>query len=359
MPKRNSTREEKDIDQMEKDAAIQDDSGDEVEVKAPPPTGKEEPDDPWAGEERKDDEYSKGDKEATVKLYTLSIGDEPVLNGKPNPAFRKLCLVKDMSIEPRELIRCAVLERIRPRIAQIDYQESKKLPKDEPWLKYLGYSFNGNHPSPDSQGNVFSLCINKDKGKPYYRCSMRSKWDEAGNVEEVPLLDDSGKIQEGNEKPINAHGECPWGRWGNSLTDEDRKLYGISVDDTPMCNENLLLYCWDLDLLAPFVVYFKVSSIKAGEAFVSSCERGIGDKKKKYPFYAFEAHLTVLDKGRFAIPHIINTGKFILPKDIKPVVKWFENNRHLLVRNLSLSMEESKKRKEEQMSMPTDDNVPY
>jgi len=318
MPK--DSREEKSIDEMEKEASASED------IPAPPDS-----DDPWAGEERKQDKFSDRDGEAKVKLYTLSIPNEPVVGGNPNPGFRKLCLDRDMAIEPRDHIRAVVLDRIMPNIAQVPYKEAKKIPKDEPWRKYLGYSFDGVAPSADKEGVFFRKCLDVD-GNPFKSCSLNPGFDSDGSPRVKELGD----------------GECPWGRWTNSLTESDREKYKIKDDDAPpMCNNNILLYCWDLDISVPFVAYFKVTTIGYAKDFLASCTRGLGEEQKQYPFYAFEVLFSVVDKGEYATAKIVNTNKFSNPGRIKPVVSWFNENRELMVRNVAVQMGELKKKAED------------
>ncbi len=312
-------RAEKSIEQMEKDAET---------VPAP----KVEGDDPWAGEKRTEDEYSERDGEARVRIYSLSIPNKPTKDGNPNPGFRRLCLDQDYAIAPRDVIRCVVLHRTLPKLAQIEYKAAEKLPKDEPWRKYLGYSMSGLTPTPDSQGVCFPMCIGPDK-KPWKGCSIQSRFED-GEVQEETLGD----------------GECPHGRWGNSMIEAERTKYNLTDKSAPRCNDQVILYCWDLDLMIPFIGYFKVTSISSARDFIASCSRSIGGETKEYPFYAFVAQIVIEDKGQYVIPKIVNTNQFTEPSKIKPIVNWFAENKDKLVRNLSLQMEEAKKKKAEKDS---------
>jgi hypothetical protein len=313
-------RADKSIEQMEADA----------ETVPAPKAG--EGDDPWAGEGRAQDEFSDRDGEARVRIYSLSIPNKPTKDGNPNLGFRRLCLDKDYAIAPRDVIRCVVLHRTLPKLAQIPYKEAEKLPKDEPWRKYLGYSMNGISPSPDSQGNCFSMCVGPDK-KSWAQCSSPSVFKD-GEVVEVPLED----------------GECPWGRWGNSMIDADRTRFKIANTDTPECNDQVVLYCWDLDLMIPFIAYFKITSISSARDFIASCSRNIGGEVKEYPFYAFVAQIIIDDKGQYVVPKIVNTNQYTEPAKIKPIIGWFVENKEKFVRNLSLQMEDAKKKKAEKDS---------
>lgn len=316
-------RSEKSIDQMEQDAGAEEDS-----VPAPPVTKDTVSSDPWGGEERKKDQFSDRDAEPRVKIYTLGIPNKPAKDGQPNPGYRRLCLDKKMGIAPREVIRCVVLHRTYPNLAQVPFKEAQKLPESEPWRRYLGYSFEGERPTPDSAGKYFKLCKNAE-GVAFKMCSLETQWDDDGHPIETPLKD----------------GECPWGRWGNSMVEADRGLkWKIPIDATPTCNNQIILYCWDLDIMVPFRAYFKVTSYGYADDFLGSCTIGVGDNAKKRPFHAFVAHITVEDRDEYAVSKIVNTKQFTDPAQIKPIVKWFEENKSIFVQNLSLQMEEAKKR---------------
>lgn len=329
----NQERSDKSIEDMEKEVS----DGEEISV--PPPSSE---DDPWAGEERKSDEFSERDGEQKVKLYTLSVPNDPVIGGNQNPGFRKLCLDKEFAIAPRDIIRAIILHRIMPNVSQVPYKEAKKIPKKEPWRKYLGYSFDGLKPSGDSDGVYFKRCMNNTVDVPvcWKFCSVNPGFDKDGN----PIM-----------KPL-ADGECPHGRWANTMSDEDRKKHGIT-DPTapPQCNNNILLYSWDLDMAAPFVAYFKVTSLGYARDFIASCTRGIGKDIREYPFHAFEAQYSVVDKGEYATAKILNTNKFTEPAKIKPIVKWFNDNKSLLVRNLAIQMSDFRKKFESDTEFNTKD----
>ncbi len=313
-------RTDKSIEDMEQDA---------VEVPAPKESGTGFSTDPWSGEKRKEDEFSDRDGEARVKLYTLSIPNEPLKKGNPNPGFRRLCLDQDGAIAPRDVIRCIVIDRTLPKLAQVPYKEGKKLPKDEPWRKYLGYSRDGLSPTPDSQGNFMPMCVGPDS-KPWTKCSLPSIFKD-GEVQEIPLEE----------------GECPRGRWGNSMVDIDRTKFKVDITDSPKCDDQIILYLWDLDMMIPFVAYFKIMSYASARDFLASCTRSIGGEKKEYPFYSFVAQISIEDKAEYVIPNIINTNQFTEPAKVKPIINWFDDNRDKLVRNLSVQMEEMKKKKAE------------
>jgi hypothetical protein len=180
-------------------------------------------------------------------------------------------------------------------------------------------------PAADSDGVYFKLCTHENK--PFKICSIGSKFVD-GEVEEVPLGD----------------GECPWGRWGNSITEANRQQWKIKDEDTPTCDDQIILYCWDLDMMVPFRAYFKVMSYGYARDFLASCTRGIGEKATEYPFHAFVAHITVEDKDEYALTRIVNTGNFTVKDQIMPIVKWFDDNQGIFVRNLALQMEEARKK---------------
>lgn len=310
-------RDERSIDEMEQDV---------VNVSSGPPVDEE---DEWAGETRKEDEFSDRDGEAKLRVYTLSIPNKAIQDGKPNPGYRKLCLDKDFTIPPREIIRCAVIDRVMPKIAQVPYKEAQKLPQDEPWKRYLGYSRDGIAPSHDSDGNYWKLCMNGDRA--FKKCSQPTVFKDGSPIE-VPLDD----------------GECPWGRWGNNMVDADRQTYKISDDASPTCNDEIILFCWDWDRSLLFKSYWKVMSLGFAKDFLASCTVGLGDKQTKYPFYAFEAQISILDKEEYVIPKIVNTLKKHQLKKIKPIVAWFEQNRSSIVKNLIVEMHDLKKKKEQE-----------
>jgi hypothetical protein len=305
-------RADKSIEEMEKEL-------DSPEVAAPKPG-----DDPWAGEEREKDER---DGEPRVKIYNLSIPNKATRNEKPNPGYHKLCLDQDFAIEPRDIIRCIVLDRTFPRVAQVPFKKQKDLPQDQPWLKYLGYSFDGHVPSPDSEGKYMKMCLNGDVC--WKQCSLPSRFED-GEVQVTPLAD----------------GECPHGRWGNTLPADIQTKFKVDDETPPRCNDQIVFYCWDLDIMIPFRAFFKITSIGYARDFIASCSRGMGDDIHQYPFYAFEAQIMVEDKGEYSIPKIINTNKFTQPATVKPIVAWLKQHRQIVVRNLSLQMEEFRKNKE-------------
>jgi hypothetical protein len=311
--------EEKSISEMEAEA-------EEQSVPAPKETGAED-DNPWAGEERKKDEQSDKDAEPRVKVYTLSVPNKTMRKGEPNKGWRKLCLDKDYAIAPRDIIRCVVLHRQYQKLAQIPYKQGEKVPKDTPWLKYLGYSIDAAKPTPDSTGWYFPRC----------RCSETECWKQCS----IPTVFKDGEVQ---ETPL-LDGECPWGRWGNAMTEADRDKYKLTKDDKPLCNNQTVFYCYDLDIMVPFVAYFKVTSLQSASDFLAACSRRIGDEVVEYPFHAFEGQISVQGEDEFFTSHIMNTTKYTKPALIKPLVTWFENNRGIIIRNLAAQMEEAKKRK--------------
>ena len=314
----------KSIDEMEADAG-------ELEVSVPAPPMQSDETDPWKAQSRKSDEFSETDGEPRVKLYTLSIPNKTKIGDRDNPGFRKLCLDKKLTIEPRELIRCIVLERVKPKISVVPFKTAEQLSNDEPWKKYLGYSFDGKKPTPDSAGFYFPRCM-CSKDSPFSICSLPSKFEKGGGDVIVEDLKD---------------GECPWGRWPNTLPTETLIRFKIK-EETPSCNDNIIFYCYDLDILVPFRIFFKVTSANTAKEFIRSCTKGIGDEAVKYPWYAFEAQITVEDHGNYAIPKILNTGKFTTPSKIQPIITWFNTNRPSLVKNLIEEMKDAKERKEKQ-----------
>ena len=322
-------REEKSIDEIESAG----------EVTAPDLT-KNGTDD-WAGEEAESDKFDDRDREQTVRLYKMFIGNTPLMDGKQHPGFRKLCLDKNLEILPRDMIRCVALERRRPRLAQVDYDKRDKL-KDS-LDRYLGYSHDGSRPSMDPDGNFLPLCIGS--GKPFACCSHRTTFED--RVPVMESLSDETYAFKRDKITQDGVGECPWGRWGNSITEEDRLRFKIGEEDRPRCPEQVSIYFWDLDLSIPFVVYFKVKSLKTAEAFIASFFEGFGEHRKKRHLYSYEAHIGVEDKGNYAIPRLMNTKKPTKKKLVAPIVDWWNSSRGQLVRPLVDVIKEIRERNEE------------
>ena len=322
-------RMEESIDEIESDAV----------VKAP---DLDKPDDDWAGEEATADKFDDRDKEQTVRLYKAFIGNTATLDGKLHPGFRKLCLDKNLEILPRDSIRCVALERRRPRLAQVDYDKRDKL-KDS-LDRYLGYSHDGYRPSMDPDGNFLSMCIS-DNGKPFACCSSRTNFEDGAPCID-PLSDEKHEYKRGDVK-ITGEGECPKGRWGNSLTEEDRLRFKIGEDDKPKCPEQVSIYFWDLDLNVPFVVYFKVKSLKTAETFIASFFDGFGENRKKRPLYSYEAQIMVEDHGNYATPKLINTKKPTKKNRVQPIVDWLEGSKGLFIRPVVDVIKEIRERNEE------------
>jgi hypothetical protein len=299
--------------------------------------------DSWG--EREEDSFSEDDREQSVTLYRLGIGNDP---GEPeaiNPMYRKLCLDRDGKIEPRKLIRAIVLERRRPRTAQVAFKNRDKLPADDPFAKYIGHSHDGKRPAMDVDGNFLKLCA-CNEGVPFARCSSRSTFDDGEVVVKELGVDEFTFERDGVS--VKGIGECCWGRWGNSMTESDREKYGIPEDEGPKCPESIAMYFWDLDKLIPFVGYFKVSSLRTAEGFLSSCVEGVGSDAKKLPWHAFECHITVQDKGNYAIPSLMNTLKKTEKNEVAPIVKWWESKRGGLIRPLSDIICDFKKKKKKE-----------
>jgi hypothetical protein len=321
-------RMEESIDEIESDTA----------VKAP---DLEKSDDDWAGQEATADKFDDKDREQTVKLYKLFIGNTPLVGTELHPGFRKLCLDKKMEILPREIIRCVALERRRPRLAQVDYDKREKLKNSLD--RYLGYSHDGIRPSMDPDGNFLPMCIGE--GKPFAMCSGRTRFEDGAPCIE-PLSDEKFEFVRGDMKQDGA-GECPRGRWGNSLTDEDRLRFKIGEEDRPKCPEQVSIYFWDLDLSIPFVVYFKVKSLKTAESFIASFFDGFGESRKKRPLYSYEAQIMVEDHGNYATPKMINTKKPTSKKLVQPIIDWWDASRGAFIRPLVDVIKEIRERNEE------------
>ncbi len=328
---------------MAKDKDREEKSIDEIEGEVKAPDLSDGTDD-WAGEEAASDKFDGRDRDQTVRLYKLFIGNTPLSEGKQHPGFRKLCLDKNLEILPRDMIRCVALERRRPRLAQVEYKEREKLKNSLD--RYLGYSHDGNRPSMDVDGNFLPLCI--ANGKPFACCSHRTTFEDRVPVME-PLSDETFTHERGKIKQ-DAAGECPWGRWGNSITEEDRARFKIGDEDRPRCPEQVSIYFWDLDLNLPFVVYFKVMSLKTAEAFIASFFDGFGEHRKKRPLHSYEAHIMVEDKGNYALPKMIQTKKPTKKQLVGPIVDWWNSSRSQLIRPLVDVIKEIKERSEKEDS---------
>lgn len=328
---------------MAKEKEREDKSIDEIEdgEKVKAPALQKDTADDWLGDEAPSDKFDGKDRDQTVRLYKLYIGNEPLKDGSQHPAFRKLCLDRNLEILPREMIRCLALERRRPRLAQVEYEKQKKL--KDPLERYLGYSHDGDRPTMDPDGMFLPLCVGD--GAPFAECSHRTRFEDNVPVVEN-LSDDTFQFERGKTK-MTGKGECPWGRWGNSISEEDRLRFKIGEDDRPKCPEQVSMYFWDLDLNMPFVVYFKVKSLKTAEAFIASFFEGFGEQRKKRPLYSYEAHILVEDHGNYAIPKMINTKKPTKKQVVMPIIDWWEGSREQLVRPLVDVIKEIREKNEE------------
>lgn len=332
-------REEQVIDEIEGDDLLDGDmlppdTEETDDLPAPPPMPTEE-DNPWAGETRKKDEYSDRDGEQRTRSYTLSIPNDEDAEGRG-----MLCLdVKNMSLAPQESFECVVIERIMPNIYSVPFNEAKHLKSYE---KTIGYSLDGLHPTPDSNGNVCEECLNKD-GIPFLYCSIEPPYNP--DKKPTPLLTDKGKLP---GTKIAAQGECPWGRWGNTLEAKARKEWGIKNPKAkPSCDAHIIMFIWHLGYDVLFTAYHKRTSLPNAKDFVASCTRGMGDNAVEYPFHAFVARYTVIKQDKYFIPKITNTGQWSDRKRIEPVVEYFNANRDSFIKNMMLVWEEQRKKDEQ------------
>lgn len=333
-------RDESNIDDLEKTA--------EQGASVPPPEKNG-----WGSMTREDDQFSGKDKEPSIRLYRLYIGNEPMLSGDIHPAFRKLCLDRDLAIQPRDMIRAILLERRYTRCAQIPYDKRDKLPKDDHTAKYIGYSHDGVRPSVNSLGEPLMLCINQEHEKPFLLCSGDSVYKD-NEVQVTPLIQDNGIVKY-NDKEFPAVGECPYGRWGNTLTPEDQAKYKIADEDAPKCPSGISAYLWDLDLAIPLMFEARISSYKSMAALISTFTVGMGEQRRKLEFYTQIIHISVEDRGNYAIPKFINTRQPSSKSEVQPVVDWWAENNGMLIRDRVHSIEDYRKKKEEAESFKIGD----
>jgi len=310
---------------------------------------------PWDKEKAEEDVHTKRDDRSVTskEIYTLSIPNtERLKNGEPNPGYNKLCLDKDHSIPPATEIPCVVLKRIRPNIESVPWNESQGLP---PWEKTIGYSFDGEIPTPNKKGDYFPSCIDPFTEKPYAYCSLPTEYD--GNRDIVVRDIDYKAVRTITRKDfsylskdaaIEVCGECPRGRWANTMSDVDRKKYGIRTNTKPpSCDEHILMYCWHLNLKLLFVIYFKRSSLGGASNFLGSFARKSGDEDiHRLPLFRYESIIRIKQLERHSIPVISNTGKEANYREIKPIVEWFKTRENDFVRNLSITLQELKEAEE-------------
>lgn len=309
---------------------------------------------PWDNSEVDDDDDRDG--EPSKRIYTLSVPNEEEVNGRPNPGYRKLCLdSKKWTFPPEDKTECVVLSRIFPNIYQVPFNESKGM---EPWEKMLGYSFDGIQPAVNLGGDCFEECCNVyNDDMPYLNCSIEPPYDPSKKNKAVALDNAVGSLViPGSKKTLAAEGECPKGRWSNTLDAKTRKLYGIKSDKAPpMCDKHIIFFCWHLKFEVAFAAYFKRTSYASARAFLSSRTRGLGDNQKKYPFRAFLAQISVEKEGRYARMRIDNTGEWSDPDIVTPAYNYFDENRSKFVKNLALVLEDMKKKADKDMEFPPED----
>jgi len=315
---------------------------------------------PWDSEEVKNDVYDRRDSEVTRNIFTLTIPNNQYLeNGQENPGYHKLCIGRDYSqFQPEDSIECVVLKRVRPNIESVPYNESRGL---EPWERTVGYSLDGIRPTPNAKGEYFQSCIDPFTSKPYAMCSQATEFNKRERV--VKSLDtDTSVITNKDysylpkETKIECCGECPRARWGNTMTAEDRKKYGIrSVETKPSCDEHILMYCWHLTRKLLFVVYYKRASLSKADSFLAGFKRSSGPTGKKgIPLYRYISLLSVEVVSAYVIPVITNTGKESDYSVMKPVVEWFEERESEFIRNQALVLQEMKEKSDKDTEFPAE-----
>lgn len=339
-------RETVSIDDMEDGV----DTGEE-EVDSPPISTVKSPwdDTPADDEDPRDGEPSK-------RIYTLSVPNEETIDGKTNIGYQQLCLdPKKFTLPPEKVIECVVLARIFPNIFQVPYNESKGM---KAWDKMLGYSFDGLHPSVNLAGECFEECLNVHNDDiPYLLCSIEPPYDPSKKSKITPLSKEKGSLDiPKSKKSLAAEGECPKGRWANTLDVKIRKMYGIKTDKAPpMCDRHIIFFSWHLRYEVVFASYFKRTSYASARAFTASRIRGVGESARKFPFRAFVANISVEKEKNYARSRIDNTGEWSDPSIVEPAFNYFEENKNRFVKNLALVLEDRKKKDAEAMEFPPED----
>jgi hypothetical protein len=341
-------RETASIDDIE-DAVSEEpiDTGEEEDRLPPHPVVKS----PWDNAEP--DEADPRDGEPSKRIYTLSVPNEEEVGGKTNPGYQLLCLdAKKFTLPPEKMIECVVLARIFPNIFQVPYTESRSM---KPWEKMLGYSFTGLHPSVNLAGECFEECTNVHNNDiPYYLCSIEPPYDPSKKSRIVSLSQDKGELKvPKSKKALKAEGECPKGRWANTLDVKTRKLYGIKTDKAPpMCDKHIIFFSWHLKYEVVFASYFKRTSYPSAKTFLSTRIRGVGEGAKEYPFRAFVANISVEKEKSYARSRIDNTGEWSDPSVVEPAFNYFMENKNRFVKDLALVLEDMKKKHDAEMEFP-------
>lgn len=361
--KKEEEKEEKSIDEIENDNET---------VPAPDFSDDSDTIDPNADlDEREDDEFSDEDKEEYVKLHTAFVSkEEPTTEaGTVNPHYRKIMLDRNGSLGYHDELSVIVLERRRPRLAMIDYNKRDKV-KDKPWKANLGTSFDGKCPSIDENGNVLAYCRHpKDHptnpGVPFAICSRKSEYDEDGLVMITPLDREVKATLErtksdGTKVTVDACGECPRGRWKNTLSDAEKEEFNIlpGNNDSPDCDLIVDIYGWVLDIEVPFIATFKSGGIASAENFIKSCVVGFGANRRKVAFHNFIAHLGV-ESGSTAGNNwqrlkIMNTKDRTDKKVVGPIVEWWKENRANLIRDRMMMIQRQAEKAEKEESFDPD-----
>lgn len=334
-------RDENPIDQIEGDDLLDGDLLPPDDLPKPPPISGDE--NPWADSKREEDEYSDSDGASRTRIYTLTIPNDDEAKG-----YGHLCLdTKNFSLAPQKSFECVVIYRIKPNIMNVPFNESRGLKSYE---RTTGYSLTGKHPTPDSQGNFCPECLNSDD-VPFFQCSITPPYTK--DKKTTPLSIESGVIPGTKIKGV---GECPKGRWGNTLPAKVRKEYGIRSERAkPMCDKHIILFAWHLDYDVLFNGYFKRTSLPFATEFLASCTRGMGDDATQYPFHAFIARIEVEKVESYFIPKIINTNKWSDRRKIEPIVEYFKENKSRFVRNMMLVWEEMKNKDAKAEEFPPED----
>jgi hypothetical protein len=157
-------------------------------------------------------------------------------------------------------------------------------------------------------------------------------------------------LPEGME--IKCQGECPRARWGNTMTEEDRKKYSVRTEKAkPFCDEHIILYCWHLYREVLFAQYFKRASLDDADDYLKGFNRG-GPSGGKLPLYRFVSRISIKHVEEYAIPTIVNTGVEADYNKIKPIVDWFDEREGDFVRNLSVSLQDMEEKAAEEEEFP-------
>ena len=344
------------IDEIEKDL------DDQPSVAAPDLDAKEEP--AVEESERVSDEFSEDDKEQRMILYNSFIPkDNALLDDKvtPNPAYRKINLDRDGQLGYWDSLRSSVLERRRHRVCEVPYKKRDSIPKEEPWKRYLGFSFNNKTPSINEVGECLVCCKHPETGVPFAMCSKPTTFED-GEAKIEPLEECKATLKSTDgKKKVKADGECPFGRWKNTLDDDVKEFFKIKAgeNDAPLCNKQLVLYQWALDLAVPFRTIFKSTAQPSAEKALAECSTGYGASLRKLDFWKFVMHLEVHDGGTFVRPNITNTRERTNTDEMEPVVGWWIGTaRKILVRDL-VDVVYYQRKKAEKASEKGDDEVPF